>query len=119
MGGKVSAVSTTGHGAEFVVDLPVWRRGAKRPLSQPQVMVIDRDPQARDRIAALLSPLCELRCVAALEQAEDETTPVLLYTDAIGTEQAGAHGFTLLSKRGTGNDAFLRAVRLAANRAGD
>ncbi|AOZ02101.1 histidine kinase [Cupriavidus sp. USMAHM13] len=150
MGGKVSAVSTAGHGAEFVVDLPVWRGGAERTLSQPQVMVIDGDPRARDRIAALLSPLCELHCLDDLGQAVDEAAPapalliadpagadgpldtvcvrlrrlagpapVLLYTDVIGAEQAGAHGFTLLSKRGTGNDAFLRAVRLAANLAGD
>ncbi|MDB0542235.1 response regulator [Ralstonia solanacearum] len=149
MGGKISAVSTTGHGAEFVVDLPAWQGGAECTLPPPHVVVIDRDAQARARIAALLSPVCELHCVASLEQAVDEAAPaprlliadpegaggtldtvcarlrrlagpapVLLYTDVIGTEQAGAYGFTLVSKRSTGNDAFVRVVRLAANLTG-
>lgn len=154
MDGTISVVSSAGHGAEFVVDLPVWQGGAEHVLPRPRVLAIDRDARVSARMAALLSPLCELRCTASLDEAEadaggDEApapalliadpeglagtpddvcarlrrlagpAPVLLWTDAIGAGHAAAHGLTLLGKQATGDDAFLRAVRLAANFPGE
>jgi PAS domain S-box-containing protein len=67
MGGKVAVDSVAGDGATFVVELPVM--DAKERVWTPWVLHIDRDVDARRRVAGWLLPLCQVEGAADLQQA--------------------------------------------------
>jgi hypothetical protein len=67
MGGQVAVDSVAGDGATFVVELPVM--DAKVRVWAPWVLHIDRDVDARRRVADWLLPLCPVEGAADLQQA--------------------------------------------------
>ena len=67
MGGRVALDSVAGEGATFIVELPVM--DVKVPVWTPWVLHIDRDVDARRRVADWLSQLCPVEGVADLQQA--------------------------------------------------
>ncbi|GAB7538513.1 ATP-binding protein [Burkholderia sp. 3C] len=145
MHGRVGLVSTPGHGAEFHVDLPLGDASATLPPARPVAFVIDADALARARTAAALAPRFDTIEAAApdalgdaaviapallvADPAPDSTeaahlarrlreiagpAPILLYTDDVPAA-ASALAADRLPKRGTDDDALLRAARRIAH----
>ncbi len=80
MGGRIGVDSVPGQGAIFSVELP--RVDAAAPVSTPWLLHIDRDLDARRRVADWLSPLCRVEGAADLQQAQalplQEQAPIIM-----------------------------------------
>lgn len=145
MHGRVGLVSTPGHGAEFHVDLPLGDASATLSPARPVAIVIDTDAAARARTAAALAPRFETIAAATPDALGDAAViapallvadpapdgaeagqvarrlreiagpaPILLYTDDVPAA-ASAIAADRLPKRGTDDDALLRAARRIAH----
>ncbi|WP_186093641.1 ATP-binding response regulator [Burkholderia gladioli] len=145
MHGTVGLISTPGHGAEFHVDLPTGDAAAVLPPARPVALVIDPDPAWRARIAAALAPRFATLAAASAEELGSAAVtapallvadpsrgrdapealarrlreiagpaPILLYTDDVSAA-APALAADRLPKRGTDDDALLRAARRIAH----
>ena len=68
MGGHVGVDSAPGAGATFSVELP--RADASATPSEPWLLHIDSDVDARRRLVDWLSPLCRIEGAADLQQAQ-------------------------------------------------
>jgi hypothetical protein len=75
MGGRVEVDSVAGEGATFMVAFPMI--DARVAVSTPWVLHIDRDVDARRKVADWLQPLCPVEGAADLQQARGPFT----YTD--------------------------------------
>ena len=67
MGGRVEVDSVAGEGATFIVEFPMI--DARVAKSTPWVLHIDRDMDARRKVADWLLPLCPVESAADLQQA--------------------------------------------------
>lgn len=68
MGGLIGVDSVPGEGSSFSVELPRMEAGPM--VSAPWLLHVDRDVDARRRLADWLSPLCRVEGAADLQQAQ-------------------------------------------------
>jgi signal transduction histidine kinase len=80
MGGRIGVDSVPGEGASFSVELPRMEAGPMVPT--PWLLHIDRDIDARHRVADWLSPLCRVEGAGDLQQAQhllqQEQAPIVI-----------------------------------------
>lgn len=115
MGGSVEVDSVAGVGATFILVFPI--AGAVTTNSEPRVLHIDCDFDARKRVADWLSPMCAVTTLADLQQAQEQSPhlmPTLILADP--QAQGSAEAFCSELKRiGQGCSILLYSDSVDAN----